>query len=677
MNNMGKQSKRTKSTTGSSSGTGPERQRVELKIGYRVVLDGLKSTAYNDRRGTIHSLPRPGQTNGRYGILLDGSDKPVGIRREHIVLLSTNPKTTEEKRRERERTSVDPQYQNVDFEQLQNVAALLSAFESMQRPSIRRSPAQLPDLYQELLSGGGIPLGIRKEWAKKYLFSIRNQSIGFPQSAEMELKSGNFEPSTRDVYQRINSNHPKKVRWYCDRISNFSKPGAVFPMDTIADDERTVYGSLVRQSFSNSIYLKEALYKGTTHVAVGFVDLGILLAASLEEAPDGQSGPLRFLGVEMCSYSVAKTYVIWEMLKQTPVSAQDRKGHMRSIAQVWFSTTWDEGTAGAVKSALTSLCANSKQMEYHPEVKKLLEHWFNAPLISLKEARKQHRLTSNDDYTAIPYLMRKNDRVAQARYELTGDFALGGQPRYGNTIRFDCPDGTAPPDLNETVFSVLSFEDIAEALSPSVTVVDAAEKLILANIAKLSNWVVAGDLTVELICAKIQDVLEDVVDARPWTMSWSNVLDYMKHRDFHQMARACSVNETVHFAYSMNWTNSVFGTYIIDYFDPEQRSRFIDIANDTMRNIYKSYGWSDYLRLPRPSHPVNTTCQYALEVFHHPAWLKYFFAIARKGGPCKVGNFEHGFGSPLSHTGATQAVAFTWTYDPENWFIPRKLSMEI
>ena len=269
MNNMGKQSKRTKSTTGSSSGTGPERQRVELKIGYRVVLDGLKSTAYNDRRGTIHSLPTSGQANGRYGILLDGFEKPVGIRREHIVLLSTNPKTTEEKRRERERTSVDPQYRNVDFEQLQNVAALLSAFESMQRPSNRRSPAQLPDLYQELLSCGGIPLGIRKEWAKKYLFSIRNQSIGFPQSAEMELKSENFEPSTRDVYQRINSNHPKKVRWYCDRISNFSKPGAVFPMDTIADDERTVYGSLVRQSFSNSVYLKEALYKGTTHVAVG------------------------------------------------------------------------------------------------------------------------------------------------------------------------------------------------------------------------------------------------------------------------------------------------------------------------------------------------------------------------------------------------------------------------
>lgn len=684
---MGKDSKSAKSTTISSSGTGPDRHRMELKIGYRVVLSGLKSTAYNDERGIIHSLPTPGQANGRYGILLDGRDRPIGIRRENIFLVSTNPKTTEEKLRERERTSVDGQYRNenssfADFEQLQNVAALLSAFASMQRPSscrISRLSAQLPDLYQELLSGGGIPLGIRKDWAKNYLLSIQNQSIGYPQSAEMKLKSESYMPSRSDFYQRINSNHPKKVRWYCDLIiSDLPRPGDVFPMDTIADDERTVYGSLVRQSFSNSVYLKEALYKGTTHVAVGFVDLGVLLAASLEEAPEGQSGPLRFLGIEMCSYSVAKTYVIWEMLKQTPVSTQDRKGHIRSIAQVWFSSTWDEWTADATKSALTSLCARSKQMAYHPEVEKLLEHWCNAPLISLEEARKQYRLTSNDDYTAIPYLMRKNDRVAQARYELTGDIALRGQPCYGNTIRFDCPDGTAPLDFNETVFSVLSFEDIAKALSPSVTVVDAAEKLILANIAKLANWVVAGDLNVELVCAKIQNVLEDVIDARPWTMSWSNVLDYMKHSEFHRMARACSAHgETVHFAYSMNWTNSVFGTYIIDYLDAKRRSSFIDGANDAMRHFYESHGWTEYLRLPRPSHPVNTTCQYALEVLHHPAWLKYFFEIARKGGPCKVGNFEHGFGSPLSHTGATQAVAFTWTYDPEVWFNPREMSMEI
>lgn len=114
-----------------------------------------------------------------YGVLLDGKDKHVGIRREHIVLVSTNPKTTEEKRRELERASVDGQYRNVDFEQLQNVAALLNAFASMQGPSNSRSSAQLPDLYQELLSGGGIPLGIRKEWAKNYLLSIQNQSIDF------------------------------------------------------------------------------------------------------------------------------------------------------------------------------------------------------------------------------------------------------------------------------------------------------------------------------------------------------------------------------------------------------------------------------------------------------------------------------------------------------------------
>lgn len=65
LNVMDKESKSKRSTTGPSSGTGPERHGVKLKIGYRVVLDSLKSTAYNDKRGTIHSLPKPGQENGR------------------------------------------------------------------------------------------------------------------------------------------------------------------------------------------------------------------------------------------------------------------------------------------------------------------------------------------------------------------------------------------------------------------------------------------------------------------------------------------------------------------------------------------------------------------------------------------------------------------------------------
>lgn len=43
---------------------------------------------------------------------------------------------------------------------------------------------------------------------------------------------------------------------------------------------------------------------------------------------------------------------------------------------------------------------------------------------------------------------------------------------------------------------------------------------------------------------------------RPWTMSWSNLPDYLDPRDFHTMARAVSGpggKDTIHYMHSMNW----------------------------------------------------------------------------------------------------------------------------
>jgi hypothetical protein len=113
-------------------------------------------------------------------------------------------------------------------------------------------------------------------------------------------------------------------------------------------------------------------------VAVGFVDLGILLAADLEAG----SKPLRFIGIERSTYAVAKTNVIWELLKHTPSSGLERKQYLHSIIQVWFSSAWSFATLKAVRAALTRLCIMEKS--FHPEVRRLLEHWLNAPTFSLK-----------------------------------------------------------------------------------------------------------------------------------------------------------------------------------------------------------------------------------------------------------------------------------------------------
>ena len=59
--------------------------------------------------------------------------------------------------------------------------------------------------------------------------------------------------------------------------------------------------------------------------------------------------------------------------------------------------------------------------------------------------------------------------------------------------------------------------------------------------------------------------LSAIRDLQPYTISWSNVPDYIATAEFHKMARAVSADEdTVHFMHSMNWVKDVKGAFHVD-----------------------------------------------------------------------------------------------------------------
>ena len=61
-------------------------------------------------------------------------------------------------------------------------------------------------------------------------------------------------------------------------------------------------------------------------------------------------------------------------------------------------------------------------------------------------------------------------------------------------------------------------------------------------------------------------VQAEIHTLQPYTMSWSNVCDYMHPADFHALARGCSApKETVHYLHSMNWTIEVKGASCIEH----------------------------------------------------------------------------------------------------------------
>lgn len=131
----------------------------------------------------------------------------------------------------------------------------------------------------------------------------------------------------------------------------------------------------------------------------------------------------------------------------------------------------------------------------------------------------------------------------------------------------------------------------------------------LCRMTRLVDQAQVGKVSVELQRANVEDVISSIAVARPWTMSWSSVLNYLNNAHFHQLARACSIHgDTLHFGYSMNWSTDTFRSNIIDLQRKELtdvRKRIIDAANQSIATIYNMNGWEKFCRLPPPTNPIN------------------------------------------------------------------------
>jgi hypothetical protein len=86
----------------------------------------------------------------------------------------------------------------------------------------------------------------------------------------------------------------------------------------------------------------------------------------------------------------------------------------------------------------------------------------------------------------------------------------------------------------------------------------------------------------------------DVIAAKkPWTMSWSNICDYMDYKSFHELAYRCSVHgNTIHYASSMNWLTELYGTILINFRGSENstvRSEALKVAHQMAEKVYKTF----------------------------------------------------------------------------------------
>jgi hypothetical protein len=114
---------------------------------------------------------------------------------------------------------------------------------------------------------------------------------------------------------------------------------------------------------------------------------------------------------------VAKTLVIWEMLRQSPpLSHPAHHAHLRAVLQAWFNTTWTSGTQPVVAKALAALCSSLEAKQQPDSVHRILQHWEGSTGVTLKRARAEHSKSMVRSQHYAHHLLRRVDRIAMAKY---------------------------------------------------------------------------------------------------------------------------------------------------------------------------------------------------------------------------------------------------------------------
>lgn len=112
-----------------------------------------------------------------------------------------------------------------------------------------------------------------------------------------------------DVIKRLKGPDPTALKWLMEAAVGDVRFFARYP-----------YHDRIFHSFGNIVVQDEELEPGTTHVAVGFLDLAALAASCQWAAWEGDCvegvAPLVWVGYDCSVYAVAKTLVVAQMLRE-------------------------------------------------------------------------------------------------------------------------------------------------------------------------------------------------------------------------------------------------------------------------------------------------------------------------------------------------------------------------
>lgn len=637
--------------------------------------------------------------------------------------------------------------ETVTCEQLYNMFKMTMMFGDSAKTTELRSMAgptlgrHFENYSLEFMQSVGVPEGLDKAFVSKVLhwsyardrvdpwFRALGWRMSWSEKGDDEGKFGKLLADDDDIFKRWHGNLALKV--IAGDPAKYTQLGAI--IDTRHMKPPNHYESRIRSNFVNCPHQNEVFFEGTCHLAIGFNDLNSLMNCKWMDAVETEhkGKPARFVGLEMNPFNVAKTLVITEMLANSDIPLEE-------VLQAWYSSVWSRRTLSSFRLCVRAVLKKgemglaphrqemwSKLGDFSAtnvsdvKVASYLHHWLSVDPMDFKEARRMwldNTIQCNAKmFRQISSCKRRKDMLAIAQYCLTGEtfgsgnFRPDGLNAVGSLTYWQCPEGS-PPLGEESYFNAFALEDLMTTFFEDKTkdIVQVFESRVILMLGNMRSKLLTGSLTIELYVGEVMPLTQpgghDLVrfiatKVKPYTVGWSNVIDYMELGDLHDVGRAMSPHgDVVHYGYSMNWPTETYGANIIDFQMTKNypaANNILDLAlgenyaggNPENMNMIKglmtSVGANELFHSPDHDTPVNSA-SFVTAINTKKHWVEYFFGKA--GGAKQVGErFESssefsyqstncGFnvpGEPIRvvipsplHRISTQ-IYLGWTYDPK------------
>ena len=299
----------------------------------------------------------------------------------------------------------------------------------------------------------------------------------------------------------------------------------------------------------------------------------------------------------------------------------------------------------------------------------LLEHWQKTE-VPLTQARQKWLDNCTDFCVAIANFKHPADRKSLCAYAISGDLL---RTDTGSVLMWSLPKNySGNLALDEHIFQTIDFTQLMKTRAASTDILDAAVKYLSTGVQRLMRYVREKSLIIELnlklVSLEHKKTIEEIRALNPWTISWSNVCDYFKSSEFHRMARDCSGEDTLHFAYSMNWPKRVFGASVLDYdFGTREGGEYLDLlvetANQSAQDLYRTMGFEGWMHGP-PVGDARNLANSTLYVAFKDNWIEYFFSrqVSEVKDWRKQVQTAKTFYSVFARTNSS--IFFVFSYDP-------------